>query len=156
MFKFGYILIAFMLISLSSCKGTQGEHITPYPKIIERYTPNELRMCSCENKCRARYAACVPICRDNCSECQAKAIKLSDARDLNYTWRERVIGKILARERNSFRDPLACTKVSCDCQLDLKNCLKLCKHRLTIKLKHRSCVDSEIPYERGLRDLLSG
>jgi hypothetical protein len=111
---------------------------------------------SCENACLAKFNTCVNICQNSCPVCQANAIEQAGNNNARYMWLQRAQGHIIAREVNSFRDPLSCTKVTCDCEDDFKICKQQCHGKIKPRLKITPCVDTEIPGGLWLRDILAG
>jgi hypothetical protein len=111
---------------------------------------------SCEQHCLNQALICNEICQNSCAICQAKSKERARQDHARYTWVHRAKGQIVARELNSFRDPLACTKVTCDCVADYQTCKQVCRGKISPNLKSTHCIDSEIPCDYWLRDLLAG
>lgn len=111
---------------------------------------------SCENVCLAELHTCAEICQNSCPVCQAKSVERARQNNARYVWLQRAQGHIIAREVNSFRDPLSCTKVTCDCEDDFKICKQQCHGQIKPTLKVKPCVNSGIPCGVWLRDILAG
>lgn len=85
---------------------------------------NDLALC--KKKCQLQFNSCSLVCRNNCSQC-GKAANCSATRHYNQYKREQLIqGRVIVRELNSYRDPLQCRKVTCNCLADSNVCTQSC------------------------------
>ncbi|CAM3084226.1 acyltransferase [Legionella steigerwaltii] len=80
----------------------------------------------CNMTCMQHFEFCRQSCVDNCPNCSYKAQRMAEKNYAKYVYERRVEGKKVMRELNSYRDPLQCRKVTCDCVLDLAICKKGC------------------------------
>jgi hypothetical protein len=80
----------------------------------------------CKTNCLARFDWCVHHCVDNCPACSAASTERSVNYFAKYVHERQVEAKKVMRELNSFRDPLQCRKVTCDCLSDLAICKMGC------------------------------
>lgn len=143
--RFGSLWIGMVLVLIYGLCGCVSQSLSSQPK------PE-----SCEQHCLKRALACCEVCHNTCPICQFKSKQRTKNSYDRYEWVQHAQGKVVARELNAFRDPLACTKVSCDCQADYHTCKKACTGYITPRLRHKQCIDSEIPYDSWFRDILAG
>lgn len=80
----------------------------------------------CKMSCDQRKAACSKTCRNNCAQCSTAANNRRVVQYNHYVHEQRVKGKNIALQLNSFRDPLQCRKVTCNCAADYQICLQSC------------------------------
>jgi site-specific recombinase XerD len=90
----------------------------------------------CNVTCTQHFEYCKQHCVDNCSTCSAQS-QITAAKNFEkYAYEREVEGKKVMRELNSYRDPLQCRKVTCDCLVDVAICKQGCtgviKKRLQI------------------------
>jgi hypothetical protein len=91
---------------------------------------------SCAATCESRLVACTKVCRNNCAQCSAAAGQ-SAAKNYGHYVHEKVVqGKIVALQLNSFRDPLQCRKITCNCQADYQICMQSCGGAVMKRLAH--------------------
>lgn len=89
----------------------------------------------CNVTCTQHFQHCKKNCIDNCPTCSAVSqINTTRAYD-RYVHERRVEGKKVMRELNSYRDPLQCRKVTCDCLSDLTICNQSCAGVIPKKLQ---------------------
>lgn len=91
---------------------------------------------ACEANCIKKSQICHHSCRNNCAECSAFARQSTARQYAHYEWEQVVKGKIIALELNSFRDPLQCRKVTCDCKADYQICMQSCSGVVQKSLQH--------------------
>lgn len=89
----------------------------------------------CEQTCHKRFDACKVECTDNCSNCNKRSNQTSRKNYRKYVHEECVKGGFIARDLNSYRDPLQCKKVSCNCAADLDSCIQSCNGVIRKQLK---------------------
>lgn len=81
---------------------------------------------TCKASCEKRSNKCNRLCNNNCQQCRSKAF-LSTAKSYNiYLQEQRLQGLRIARELNSYRDPLQCRKITCNCPADYQVCMQSC------------------------------
>jgi len=80
----------------------------------------------CKAVCLQKFNECRSTCTNNCPNCSASSSHTSSTNYAKYVHQERIMGGIVARELNSYRDPLQCRKVSCNCSADLSTCAQNC------------------------------
>lgn len=86
-------------------------------------TPQQL---ACLQTCENQLADCMKVCQNSCANCGVSATK-SAANDFKqFKHQQCVQGAMVARELQSYRDPLQCRKTTCNCQADHKICLQSC------------------------------
>ena len=107
-------MLCFVLLGLVACASQQ--------LVVKRINDRGL----CKNVCQERLNSCNHECHNNCQEC-TQGSNCSTARDYNkYKHEQCVQGGIIARELNSYRDPLQCRKTTCDCYADYNVCIQSC------------------------------
>ena len=80
----------------------------------------------CHHRCEQYKQNCQKTCRNSCPQCkilsQVKAVYNAQ----RYQKDKVIEGGIIARDLNSWRDPLQCKKITCDCPADYQVCLQVC------------------------------
>jgi hypothetical protein len=90
---------------------------------------NSLRgqeIAQCNMTCIKHFEFCRQNCVDNCPNCSWKSTQQSAVNFAKYVNERAVQGKKVMRELNSYRDPLQCRKVTCNCMADLVACKQSC------------------------------
>ena len=85
-----------------------------------------LALAQCNATCTQHFESCKQNCVDNCPTCSWNSTRQSAANFSKYVNERKVEGKKVMRELNSYRDPLQCRKVTCDCIADLTACKQSC------------------------------
>lgn len=83
-------------------------------------------LAQCQMTCAKHFEFCSQNCVDNCPTCSWKSGQSAAANFSKYVNEQKVQGKKVMRELNSYRDPLQCRKVTCDCVADLMACKQSC------------------------------
>lgn len=107
------MVISFCICTLFSCTS---------------YHSNQTKdqVASCLASCAQKGNQCNKVCDLNCQNCRIKS-NCTTAKGYNVYRREQSIqGFGVARELNSYRDPLQCRKVTCNCQADYQICMQSC------------------------------
>lgn len=80
----------------------------------------------CQSHCVSKFNVCAKTCEDSCEECKI-SVKNTVARHYaEFVHQQIVLGGLVAREPTSYRDPLKCLKVACDCRADYAECAQNC------------------------------
>lgn len=109
-----WIIILFLTVGLFSCSA------------LQQASMRRMEVAACKTDCLERAKACALSCKDSCAQCLRKVDKKS-IRDYHaYVHEECVKEGYVARDLNSYRDPLECRKVSCACQADQHVCISAC------------------------------
>lgn len=90
---------------------------------------NSLRgqeLAQCQMTCMKHFEFCKQNCVDNCPTCSWKSTQSSKINFSKYVNEQKIEGKRVMRELNSYRDPLQCRKVTCNCMADLMACKQSC------------------------------
>ncbi|MCX7115354.1 MAG: hypothetical protein NTW08_05555 [Gammaproteobacteria bacterium] len=95
---------------------------------------------SCPDQCVNRLKACGDACQHNCPACKKKIQAVTDANYQRYVLMRRAQGFVVARQRDAYMDPLACTKVSCDCVADYAVCKQRCSGKVNPVLQNPVCM----------------
>ena len=91
---------------------------------------------ACIASCESSFGNCSGVCGNNCSQCRAAALQKTAKNYSRYKNEKIVAGKIVALQLNSFRDPLQCRKVTCNCQADYMLCLQACGRAIPKRLEY--------------------
>ena len=116
---FGCILI----LALSSCA------------VQQKFIPLNPDTKQCLMMCEQRFESCSQICTDNCKMCTKKAYHSAAMNYLGYAHEKKIEGEIIARELNSYRDPLQCRKTTCECPTDYRTCIQTCSGKMPKRLQ---------------------
>jgi hypothetical protein len=95
---------------------------TPQQKLLVKAQPQK----QCLAVCAKRFESCKAICTNNCSICSENATQSAIKNYTNYVHEKRVEGGTIMRGLKSYRDPLQCRKVTCNCYADLSTCEQNC------------------------------
>lgn len=112
--KFRLFLIGVLSILMVGC---MTHHNTPAQQ-------SNVRLC--KEACYKQQATCAKRCNNSCRNCTAASNHAMARHYGNYVRQQYVQGGLIAREPNSYRDPLLCLKTTCDCRADLAQCLQAC------------------------------
>ena len=86
----------------------------------------KLSMRACKSQCLNKFKACAKVCKYSCQKCMA-FVTTGVKRHYDYfVHQQQVQGGLVARELNSYRDPLQCLKSTCDCRADSNECTQAC------------------------------
>ncbi|AUH72908.1 acyltransferase [Legionella sainthelensi] len=122
----GFFWRLFYCVVLLSLLGCQG---------MRQNVLKEREVAQCYMTCTQHFEVCRNNCIDNCPACST-ASQTSAARDFEkYVHERKAEGKKVMRELNSYRDPLQCRKVTCDCLSDLTVCKQSCAGVIPKKLQ---------------------
>ncbi|MDP3268297.1 MAG: acyltransferase [Legionella sp.] len=108
---FGFILLS----ALSACTIHPQAKIKPACPVPQ-----------CTMMCAQRFETCNQLCTNNCKNCSASSTHTSRENFLKYMHEKRLMGGFVTRRLNSYRDPLQCRKVTCNCKADLMACKQGC------------------------------
>jgi len=89
-------------------------------------TVNTTTSGECKQMCIQKLNSCKSICTNNCPNCSASSAYSSTINHAKYVHEQRIVGGYVARELNSYRDPLQCRKVTCNCSADYSACNQKC------------------------------
>lgn len=112
-----------MALGLLSCSTHHNTHL------------NSASVNQCKSMCIQRFDVCNKSCVDNCKNCTLSAYYRSSANFTKYSQEIKVMGGIVSRELNSYRDPLKCRKISCNCEADRDTCTQGCTGVIQKRLK---------------------
>lgn len=84
-------------------------------------------LASCIQSCKAKSEICETKCKNNCTNCSYCSDKEAAHSFLRYKHQQCVKGSKIARDLQSYRDPLKCRKTTCNCSADLNVCIQSCK-----------------------------
>lgn len=102
----------FLLLGLCSCTAN--------------HTIRGQELAQCNMICVQHFEFCKQNCVNNCSNCSWAAKQKAAANFTKYVHERKMQGKKVMRELNSYRDPLQCRKVTCNCMADLMICKQSC------------------------------
>lgn len=89
-------------------------------------TQKRVEVAQCKQMCSQRFTYCKTKCVENCCYCTWHATNQAKEKYSRYLRECEVQGKKSIRELNSFRDPLQCCKMTCDCATDFMLCKNSC------------------------------
>ena len=87
---------------------------------------NNSNMTQCKASCVQRANMCHKVCLNNCQQCSAYAEQSAAKNYLYYQHEQYIEGGVIARDLKSYRDPLQCRKVTCNCSADYNVCIQSC------------------------------
>ena len=90
------------------------------------FIPKSTLPSQCLAQCTQRFDSCKTLCTNNCAVCSAKANQSMKKDYAEYVHEQQVEGGYVMRGLKSYRDPLQCRKVSCNCYADLSTCEQNC------------------------------
>ena len=99
-----------------------------------KFDTNKLELC--KSSCLKQFSLCQKSCTNNIAACSCKQHIQTDKSYSKYINEQTVRGGYLTRELNSFRDPLQCSKTTCDCQTDYQMCIQSCSGKIIKPLKN--------------------
>lgn len=97
------------------------------------FTPQEIASCSLI--CTQHLHSCQDNCTNNCPACSQDSSYTSLTQYLKYVQEKQIQGGFITRGLNSYRDPLQCRKVSCNCAADYITCKQGCTGVIHKKLR---------------------
>lgn len=106
-------LLCMLLLNSSSCTTQQDR---------DRATT----IAQCKISCSEQLDYCRELCLNNCPNCSAHAEYSTAKHYRKYLCQEEIQGGVIMRELNSYRDPLQCRKVTCNCSADYNICIQSC------------------------------
>lgn len=122
--SFFRLLCSMLILGLLGCqKGQQN--------ILSHQNPEQ-----CKAVCVQHFEYCRQNCSNNCPTCSAESQKKTAVDYINYLRERNIEGKMVMRELNSYRDPLKCRKVSCDCIADFTICNNSCAGVIKTRLQY--------------------
>ncbi len=65
-------------------------------------------------------------CTNDSQLCYANANAQADTEYKRYVKQQKIEGRLIDYDQDSFLDPLQCAKLSCDCEADYRACYKMC------------------------------
>lgn len=112
-----------LVLGLLGCQGIQKNSLVNQP------------MEQCKLTCAHHLEFCKQNCVNNCPNCSGESLRRTQINYMNYVHEKNIEGKKVMRELNSYRDPLQCRKVSCDCISDFAICTHSCTGLITMNLQ---------------------
>ena len=109
------IIFCFAVMVLAGCASQQASVKRANDRVI------------CQKGCEQQYKICSQVCHNNCKDCNQSSALGTACNYKKYTHEQQIQGGVIARELNSFSDPLQCRKISCDCSADYTVCAESCK-----------------------------
>ena len=80
----------------------------------------------CQQSCMQHFDFCKKNCVNNCPTCSWESQRRAANNYKKYVNEQKIEGKQIMRELNSYRDPLQCLKVTCNCMADFMACKQSC------------------------------
>ncbi|MBA2710564.1 MAG: acyltransferase [Tatlockia sp.] len=91
---------------------------------------------SCASDCVQKLTICTNSCSNNCQECVETANNKATKNYRKYVHEQCIKGKNIALQLNSFRDPLQCQKITCNCPADYDLCMQSCSRTEIKRLQY--------------------
>lgn len=95
----------------------------------------------CLSSCRQHFDACQHKCANSCRICKAKSNISTNIRYEKYYHQQKLQGMAVNRNVESYKDPLRCLKISCNCVADLDACEQACTGLVRKQLKANPLPD---------------
>ncbi len=90
---------------------------------------------ACQIQCQKDFEHCLPLCENSCQTCSLVA-KQSTIRSYSHFLNEQYVqGGIISRDLKSYRDPLQCRKITCNCKSDYTICIQSCSGLIQKRLQ---------------------
>lgn len=90
---------------------------------------------ACKMSCVKRAQVCNKLCHNNCKRCIIGSCRKANSHYQRYRHEQCLKGGIIARNVNSYRDPLKCRKVTCNCRADFSICVQSCTGAIKKRLQ---------------------
>lgn len=87
---------------------------------------NKVPIYSCKVQCLKQLKHCEQVCDNSCGMCVALGKQRVVKNYRHYLQQQIIQGKEVPRDLKSYRDPLQCRKISCNCVADLEQCIQFC------------------------------
>ena len=117
-------LIASMLLGLCACMSSAHLAVQRHERQV------------CERRCDQRAQQCQTHCQDNEDSCTQDVRAATEKNYQAYRHSRCVQGRLPILPQQSFGDPLACLKKSCDCADDYRVCRTSCSGIIHKRLQH--------------------
>jgi hypothetical protein len=93
---------------------------------IHSYWSKPHNVSACQQVCLRHLAYCNQQCKDSCPDCSCGATQCASLNYKQYIHEIQVQGGEVMRQLQSYRDPLKCRKVTCNCSSDFNTCNQSC------------------------------
>ncbi len=90
---------------------------------------------ACKTICQERFHSCRQRCHNSYQQCNMNAYDEAIQRYKQYKHEQCVKGESVVLELKSFRDPLQCIKITCECSADLLVCKQSCAGKIRKRLQ---------------------
>lgn len=117
------LLVSVCLLMMSACSYYHHYH----DRVVAKN--------ACYQDCKVRQWQCAAVCDQDSKLCNAKAEAIAGVHFNHYRHQQCVKGEGMTLELDSFRDPLACLKMSCECKQDYRICVQLCQNDIYKRLQ---------------------
>jgi hypothetical protein len=114
-----FIMTCFMLFFLSACS------LSPHEDAKRAQAER-----ACIDQCQIEKTHCEQRCSNGCKLCEKQNDTSMLKRYKTYIHEQCVQGERVALQLQSFRDPLQCRKISCDCPADHRICVSACRGKI--------------------------
>ncbi|HCD9516915.1 TPA: acyltransferase [Legionella pneumophila] len=108
------LLFCLIILELSAC-ATLKSKITHHKTLSQ-----------CQQTCFQQLNYCKQNCTNNCRDCSTKVDHFAKENYLEYLHEVKIQGGYITRGLQSYRDPLQCRKVTCNCSADFNACNQGC------------------------------
>ena len=112
------LVLCLCAMTLSSCA------------LYKQYRKDASEKQRCFAACIDSRHHCSAVCDQDANLCNKKADAIAAVHFNHYRHQQRMLGAVVTEELNSYRDPLACLKPTCDCTLDYQVCVQSCRGKI--------------------------
>ncbi len=116
-------IVLWFLVVLTGCQKVYQTHYDYSP-------PNFSRGQQCIEQCALTRDQCYDNCGPDLSTCQARVANEARRAYERYVLEQETLEKPIARDLNSFNNPLQCAQEACQCDRDYRACYELCGGRI--------------------------
>lgn len=118
-----HIVVCFYLALLVSCAS--------YHDAVKRSQD----VAACKITCQQRLQQCGQVCHNDYRQCNTAAYQSAVRHYDHYLHEQAVKGQNVVLELKSFRDPLQCLKITCECSTDYLVCKQSCTGKIRKRLQ---------------------
>lgn len=123
MYAIARIIVCFFFVSLVSCASYEGA--------VKRSQD----LASCKITCQQRLQQCSQVCHNDHRQCNTAAYQNAVKQYNNYINEQDTKGEKVVLQLKSFRDPLQCLKITCECSADYLVCKQSCTGKIRKRLQ---------------------
>ena len=103
-----------------------------------KFTQHKLAVNKCKSFCIRDSNICHKTCQDNCVACNHQAHMAARDWYQHFVKEQTVQGGMITRNINSYKDPLQCRKITCNCDVDYLICTQKCSGLIHKELQNQN------------------